>query len=551
MKSGCHAKTIICRAAPFLGDTAVRLLACSLVTLMVSSPAWAIFADHVTSFGPGVEGGAEIAAFDSQSQRLFVTNSDGNTLDVYNLSNVEQVQTLPSIALSGFGDGPNSVAAHNGIVAVAVEADPAQDPGVVVFFDATDGSFLSQVTVGALPDMLTFTPDGSRVLVANEGEPDDDYMVDPEGTVSIIDISSGVASATVTEVSFAAFNVGQPRNNEVPAGLRIFGPGASVAQDLEPEYIAIDDTGTIAYVALQENNGMAIVDILAGNVISLVDFGSKDHSLFGNALDASNRDDAINIRNWPVRGFYQPDAIATLTHNGEVYVLSANEGDARDYDGFSEEFRIGDFNLDPTAFPDAANLLLDENLGRLRTTDQNGDIDNDGDFDELYSYGARSFSVWSGSTGQLLWDSGDEFERRTAQFGLPFFNVDDNRSDDKGPEPEGVDLVTVDGTPVAAIGLERTGGFFLYDMSNPTNPQIINYVPSLPSDEAPEGVLGVEAGSNGEAQPWLIVTHEDSGTIALYRLFSSQAVPTLDYRATLIFVLMLLASAAMVLRRRV
>ena len=498
----------------------------------VCATAAALDIEYVGSFGPGFEGGAEIAAFDPATTRLFVTNSESNTLDRYDLTDPSAPATLASVDLAPYGGGPNSVAVSNGLVAVAVEADPAQDPGVVVFFDA-DGNLIGQVSVGPLPDMVTFTPDGTRLLVANEGEPDDDYNVDPEGSVSIIDLSSGVGSATVQTATFTDFNAGGALAGDLPDDVRIFGPGATVAQDLEPEYISTNETGTTAWVTLQENNAVAVVDIASATVIAIVALGFKDHSLAANPLDASDRDGpgdgpAINIANWPVLGMYQPDALSTMTVGGIPYLFTANEGDARDYDGFSEEDRIDDVDLDPTAFPNAATLQEDANLGRLNMTLANGDESNDGDFDELYVYGARSFSVWNGLTGDLVWDSGSEFENVTAAIGLPFFNDDDGRSDNKGPEPEGIDTGIVDTQRFAFIGLERVDSFFVYDVTNPTAPQLQALVQSPPGDEAPEGVLFIDAVDTPTGLPWLAITHEDSGTIALYQLTGtgiSQATP--------------------------
>jgi len=533
------------------------LAAAALIGASASTAALQI--DYVGSFGPGVEGGAEIAAFDPTTVRLFVTNSDSNSLDRYDLSDPVAPVTLGSLDLSPFGAAPNSVAVADGLVAVAVEAAPAQDPGVIVFFDA-DGVLLGQVTVGALPDMVTFTPDGSRLLVANEGEPNDDYTIDPEGSVSIIDLSGSVAAATVQTAGFADFNAGGPLAGDLPADVRIFGPGATVAQDLEPEYISTDELGTTAWVTLQENNAVAVVDIASATVIGIVALGFKDHTLPTNPLDASDEDGpmaapAINITNWPVLGMYQPDAISTMTIGGVPYLFTANEGDARDYDGYSEEDRIGDVTLDPTAFPDAAILQSNANLGRLNMTLANGDADADNDYDQLYVYGGRSFSVWNGLTGALVWDSGSEFEDVTAALGLPFFNDDDGRSDNKGPEPEGIATGLVDNQRFAFIGLERVDSFFVYDVTDPTAPQLQELVPSPAGEEAPEGVLFIEAADTPTGLPWLAITHEDSGTVALYQLTgngttSARPIPTLDSGglAVLVGLLMLLGFTAVRLR---
>ena len=505
-----------------------------LVSLLALTPASAQI-DSMTLLGrfdTGLgEGAAEIAAYNVRTHRLFVVNAENNSVDVVNLFNPEVPTLIQSIDLSTFGAGVNSVATYGNLVAVAMEADPKQDPGQIAFFD-TNGNALGTVGAGALPDMVTFTPDGNYLLVANEGEPSDDYTVDPEGSVTLINIMDGVAGATATEIHFRDFNAGGSRAAELPADVRIFGPGATVAQDLEPEFITVSEDGSTAWVALQENNALAILDLGTASVTAIAALGFKDHSDPANPLDASNRDDSINIQNWPVYGMYQPDAIASFSMNGVNYVLSANEGDARDYDGFSEEERMADLTFDPTAFPDAANLQLDENLGRLKTTTTLGDTDGDGDYDQLFAYGARSFSIWNGADGSLVFDSADDFEQITAAQVPAIFNSDgsdpdefDDRSDDKGPEPEAVVVGYIAGTPYAFIGLERIGGVMVYDISDPTAPVFQHYEPTAAGDQAPEGMVFINSSESPIGIPLLVISNEDSGTVTIYGVTPQGTTP--------------------------
>ncbi|NER04803.1 MAG: calcium-binding protein, partial [Okeania sp. SIO3C4] len=226
------------------------------------------------------ESAAEIVAHDPNTQRVFVVNGNEATIDVLDISDPTNPNLINQIDVSpAFGAGANSVAVNDdGIVAVAVEANNTQDPGTVVFFNA-DGDPLNQVTVGALPDMLTFTSDGTKVLVANEGEPNDDYSNDPEGSVSIIDISGGVENLTQADVSTADFTAFIGREEELRnKGVRIYGPGSNAAQDLEPEFIAVDGNDTTALVTLQENNAVAVVDIENANIVDVLPLGAKDYS---------------------------------------------------------------------------------------------------------------------------------------------------------------------------------------------------------------------------------------------------------------------------------
>lgn len=482
------------------------------------------------------ESAAEIVAYDPRTRRVFVVNANDQTVDVLDIRRPSAPTKIASIDVTAAADAlgaANSVAVSRGLLAVAVERDPKQREGIVAFYDTRHLGLLATIDVGALPDMLTFTADGRYVLVANEGEPDDDYVVDPEGSISVIDISRGLHRTKVRTADFSKFNA--KRDALIASGVRIFGPNATVAQDLEPEYITIGPKGRRAYVALQEANALAVVDIRKAKVIDILPLGTKDHSASGNALDASNRDDAINIRNWPVVGMYQPDAIASYGYRGRTYIVTANEGDSRDYDGFSEEERVGDLMLDPNDYPDAAALQEDEALGRLQSTTATGDLDGDGLIDQIHAYGARSFSIWN-SRGRQVFDSGADFEHITANLIPDDFNSTndengsfDNRSDDKGPEPEGVVLGRFFGQTLAFIGLERVGGIMVYNVTNPRRPTFETYVNNrdFTVDDAESGDIG-DLGPEGLAYvPWylspnwrplVIVGNEVSGTTTIFQL---------------------------------
>lgn len=474
------------------------------------------------------EGAAEIVSFDEMSGRLFFTNANANTVGVLNIDDPANPTLINTIDLSSYGAGVNSVAAFNGVIAVAVEADPKTDPGKVVFFDA-DGTYLNDVTVGALPDMVTFTPSGAQVLVANEGEPNDDYSIDPEGSVSVINLSSGVANATVTNITFESLN---PQIDDLRAqGIRIFGPGATVAQDLEPEYIALPND-FVAIVSCQENNAFVVIDLFTNTLFTIAPMGYKDHSLMGNGFDASNESATIDISPRPTLGMYMPDAIKTVNIGGVDYLLTANEGDSRDYDTYSEEARVRDVTLDPTVYPNAAELQQDENLGRLLMTTANGDTDGDGDYDQIFSFGGRSFSIVNLNTGAIVFDSGDGFEQHIATYNPLHFNASNdnttlkNRSDDKGPEPEAIEVVERDGQYYALIGMERVGGIFVYNITDPANAYFVNYVNHRNFDvdqTTPEALdLGVEdiiyipAAVSPNGEDLVVTSNEVSGTVTIF-----------------------------------
>lgn len=455
----------------------------------------------------GGEGAAEISAYDPMTKKLFTVNVETNGVSVYDISDLDTPMQLTSIDLSGSG-APNSVAVKNGILAVAMEAEVKQDHGAIELFDTETQNYLNSFTVGALPDMVAFSPDGKYIVSANEGEPNDDYTNDPHGTVSIINVAEG----TVETLDFESFNMDV--HNLCAEGFRVFGPGATLAMDVEPEYVAISEDSKTTWVTLQENNGVAVVNLETKQIEAILPLGFKDYSLPGNEIDPSNEDGKKELRSVPVFGIFQPDAIAHYNLSGADYIITANEGDARDYDGFSEEERIGGLPLDETKFPDAATLQLEENLGRLQSTTTLGDIDGDGDYDELYNYGARSFTIWTGS-GQMVYDSGNDIAMRTLNLTPDVFNGDDARSDDKGAEPEAVEVLKVGEKYILFVGLERNNQVMIYDITNPYAPVFMNIL-SNAGDIGPEGVLAIPAEYSPSGKDVLVVSNEVSGTVTFY-----------------------------------
>lgn len=545
------------------------------------------------------ESAAEIVDFDPATDQVFVVNSNSGLIDVLDISSPITPTLVTSLnvaadiqaAVDSIADGSelgaaNSVSVSGNSVAVAVEADNKQDPGYVAFYQ-TDGTFLSAVQAGALPDMVAYTPDGNTVLVANEGEPNGDYSVDPEGSITLIDVSAGegaITQADVTQISFNDFNTGGGKS--LGDGVRISGKADSVAQDLEPEYIAVSDDGATAWVMMQENNALGVVDVAAAEVVAILGLGYKNHAIPGNELDASNRDGGANIRQWPLRGLFMSDGFDSYTYAGTPYLVTANEGDAREYltdavdeadctnqggfdfdDGdcfhYLDEIRFGDIvdtgatieleNLARFA-PDVDTLAENENLGRIKIVADQGVSGCSDDtlattgqpgpgcvYEALYTYGTRSFSIWNGETGALVFDSGNDFETITAQRLGDGFNASnddnegDNRSDDKGPEPEAIEIASIDGKTFAFIALERVGGIMVYDISNPEAATFVQYITSrefsvdiddladagdfsAAGDLGPESIRFVAAAESPSGEALIIVGNEVSGTTAIFRV---------------------------------
>lgn len=452
--------------------------------------------------------GAEIAAFDPASERLFVTT--GPSIEVLDASDPADLSFLDAIDVTGIGESVQSVAAKAGLVAAAIAGPSEGEPGTVAIYDARTLELIDQAEVGVLPDQLAFTRRGLSLVVANEGEPTD--TDDPAGSISHLRLAR---DGTIREVATFGFEAFDARVAELRAeGVRIF-PGQLPSLDFEPEYVAVAPNGRTAMATLQEANAVALIDLVRNRVVDVIGLGAKNHALPGNGLDPSDEDGGIAIDNWPVFGLSMPDAIAAFEVRGRTYYAIANEGDARD-----EDERVKNLDLDPTAFPNAAALQEDEALGRLEVSTIDGDIDGDGDFDQLFAYGGRSFSILD-ARGKLIFDSGDQLERITAGEVPAQFNSNgspasfDTRSDAKGPEPEGLAIGEVEGKPFLFLGLERTGGVAVYDLSDPFAPQFVQYTTEA-ADVSPEGLLFVDGGDSPTGQPFLVVTNEVSATTTVW-----------------------------------
>jgi len=511
---------------------------------------------------------AEITAFHAASKRIFLVNGAANRIEVLDATNIKsqalsdpltansltsQPLTLPAtatvrnaadqdeIVTLGFA---NSISIQGQLLAVAVENRTRTDAGVALIYDLSQGApVLKQaIRVGAQPDMLQFSSDGKWLLVANEGEPVPDYSADPEGSVSIITLTNGVAATQARTVSFTALN--SERASLAARGVKFAGPANStVAQDLEPEYVAFSPDLKKAWVVLQENNAVAIVDLAGAKLDRVVALGYKDHSLARNSLDISDRD-GINLQTVPgLFGMYQPDTLQSYSWQGGAFYVSANEGDARDWSGFSEQRRAS--ALKRSAALAARQPYSADGLGRLNVTTALG-LNSNGEYDALYAYGARSFSIWD-QNGLQVFDSGNDLERIAAGVHGDKFNSNhvtvaaDNRSDDKGPEPEALALGQINGRTYAFIGTERMSGIYVYDISNPYSPQFVDYAfnrdlnavynindSTTPAtltgnvaqagDLGPESLTFVPATTSPTGKPLLLMANEVSGTMTVFEL---------------------------------
>ncbi|MBU6323907.1 MAG: choice-of-anchor I family protein, partial [Bacteroidetes bacterium] len=486
----------------------------------------------------GTGNSAEISAYDAQSKRMFVSNSLKSKVHILDFSNPSSIKEISQFDVAPHG-GINSVAVYKGIIALAVEDLVKTNDGYVLFID-TAGKLLNKLKVGALPDMICFSPDGSMVLTANEGEPLDDYSVDPEGSVSVISMSTSADKLTQADVNTMRFTAWNGKEASLrAAGIRIFGNNNPTAsQDLEPEYVAVSDDNKTAWVTLQENNAVAIVNLVTKTIDQIVPLGSVDLNNVRNAADVSDQGTNIHLANFPVKANHSPDAITFQRIAGKSYLLTANEGDYREYAALTEEVRVSALKLDSAKFPEQGLLKSGNVLGRLSVSSKQGDLDNDGDIDEIYINGSRGFSIWDAASGAMVYHSGSDFERYTATDAAwkPFFNASHNvgapalknRSDNKGPEPEGVVTAVINDTTYAFVSLERIGGVMVYDISKPAAPVFVTYANNRfidgKGDFGPEGIIFIPADKSPTAKLLLVLSNEISGTLSVFEVGTTYPV---------------------------
>ncbi|OED82749.1 choice-of-anchor I family protein [Vibrio splendidus] len=461
---------------------------------------------------------AEIVSYDSCTDKLYVVNAQAQKVDVLSMDSDSAptsegyIDLQSAAAASGINIGAaNSVSTHQGLVAVAIENADKQQNGVIALYRSDTLELITTYTAGALPDMVSFSKDGRYIASANEGEPNADYSIDPEGSVTLVDLTYGPLQARVTQIDFKAFNQGQPRYAELTDKVRISAPNATVAQDLEPEYLTFADNGKL-YVALQENNALAAIDVASAQVDAILGLGGKPWD--SAKLDASNKDKNIgNLQSYAMlEGLYMPDSITSYSVDGNTYIVTANEGDGREYgikttqemcdekgfewDGddyqgtenyttekdfciaYVDEVRGKKLDVDAN-HPLAGTLKDNKQLARLKVIKPQGTLAAD---QKVQAFGSRSFSIWDES-GELVFDSGDDFARIVLEQDPANFNSTndnnqsgDDRSDDKGVEPEAIEVAEINGKHYAFVGLERQGGIMVYDVTQPKNASFISYL---------------------------------------------------------------------------
>lgn len=504
----------------------ILLSAFALSTQAQSLPMQKVHTKYTNIFD---NGGVDLVTYDKFNNYVYFLNNSFPRIEVYDYTDLSKPAFKHYITTST--SNISGIDVYLKTVAV-VGYDNPQSSGKLEFYDEK-GAPLGQYPTGSTPKNVTFSPNGTWVLIANEGKPSDDYTFDPIGSVNVLAINNGIPNTPPSAVAFIDFT--KLDTTAYDPMIQVYGNNGSQlpSQDLEPENVAIDPTSTKAFVTLQENNAVAIIDILNSKLDTVIGLGYKDHSTIG--LDASDTKSTIDINTYNrLYGLYRPDGIASFSSGGTTYFITANEGVYRDYTAYSELVTISDFILDFNQFPNMATLYQDTALGHLKLTNTLGNYNNDFYQDSLFCYGGRSISIWT-EGGQMVWDSGDEFEQLIAQMFSNEFNssANDNssrksRSPFMGPEPECITIGEVDGVTYAFIGLKQMGGFMIYDLTDPTDPQFVSYELnrdfSVAANDANAGDLGI---SDIEFVPALVsptgfailfVANEVSGTLTTYEM---------------------------------
>ena len=507
------------------------------------------------SSGDG-EGSSEIATFHAASKRIFATNGVKNTIDIFDISDVANPKKVGTVALAPYGNDVTSVAAGKDVVVAVVNVSdkfsatgvPTTTNGKLVVFD-TNGKVLSSPDVlGVLPDSVTFAPNGTTALVAIEAQPvcakddpataakeDTDYSKasDPVGGVTVVDLSNP-AAPVLRFAGFDQFTVSEMRAK----GIAVSSVVNNVSKDFEPEFVTAVDNN-YAYVTIQEANAIGKLNIEDATFESITRaFESKVSRV---ARDTSDRDTGAGPRTYAnVVGASQPDAIAGFKVGSGQYFVTANEGDAREYTCLNDDLRASALKVDTRRFPDWKTLSGSAALGRAKVNPTIGDKDGDGDIDTIHLRGSNSMTMYR--NGIVIWDSATLLDQiQTVAFGVANINgshslssdkstmnyVGQDRSDDKGTEPEGVAVGMVGDRRIAILGLERMSALAIFDITVPANPVFQEWLQMLPTKAtpakdvkyfSPEGIVFVPANKSPSGKALIITSYELSGSLSIHQI---------------------------------
>ena len=507
---------------------------------------------------PGEDGlVAEISASVSIGKRLYTITSGGSSLvslsDWTDPSNPRLMQQLDLI-----GFFTTSVATFDNLIAIAATPANYDASGIptpesqIRFYSINAAGTLKELAVvntGFLTDSIRFSDDGRQLFVANEGQPNADYSVDPIGSVSIIKIKGKGRDLRFSEAEVTFPELNSNGVEMLGDGIRFSGKTGvtlSFGQDAEPEYLAATDD--YLFVTLQENNAVARINLDTNTVEAYIGLGWVDYSKV--SVDLDDRDGGFNpIPGQGVIGLRMADGIAAWEQGDDVYFITANEGDAREYIGYLDERR--DSSLGYADVPSRLKLIVNGNDPNEALVLSDNLTDNDPSNDFTFesgsrtgtpvSFGSRSLSLFDGITGELLWDSwmtddigGNSYNtslQNIAQFAGIY---DDGRSDDKGVEPESVAVLKYGGRRYVVGALERTtagdktgttpdpvtqGGLLvIYDVTDVNNVDFVTY---QQVSRYPEGLEVIKASQSPTSRVLLGVSAESDSNSVEYLDFGS------------------------------
>ncbi len=471
-------------------------------------------------------GVAEIVSYNPDNGKAYVVNGQAGVLNVVTVNADGSLTTERSIEVQNLIDGftygdMTSVAVDpvNDHVVIALQAADYMAAGRIAVLDY-DGNLLNSYKTGVQPDMVTVSSDGKWILTADEGEPREGYgagTTDPAGSVTLVNTQTDEAKV----IGFDGFDSAELAGQGILFN-KVDGQILSAQQDLEPEYIALSGDNSRAYISLQEANAIATLDIASGEFTSIKSLGFQDLSAEANSADLVEDGGYAPASYENAAGVRMPDGISTFEVNGTTYLATANEGDAREWGDFTNEAKA---TLTDSEGNEAEKVrVLDPQVTAGLTEGTN------------YLFGSRSFSIFNADTMDLVYDSGNDFERLTADDLSWWFNCSnddleiDSRSAKKGPEPETVTVKQLGDRWYAFVGLERIGGIMVYDVTDPSGASYVNYINTrdfsseIAGDVAPEGLAFIPAEDSPSGSPILLAACEVSGTLAAYTL-SGSAVP--------------------------
>jgi hypothetical protein len=495
--------------------------------------------------GASLPTGGEIV--DYANGKVLTTNSGNGThkVEIFTVSSTGAFTgSTDSVDLSSVFDGASNISSVSSVladprgfgVATVIPTSTAEGAvGRIAIFNIDTREIIKKLDVGYHPDSVTITPDGTKLVVINEGEfvsTSAETTFARPGSISVVDISSvntvaqvgNLTQSNVITYDFSTANLkdGITINDLRNPRLDTLTTKTPNFADIEPEYATA--TNFQVFVTLQENNGIAVFDFATSKYSAIYELGTIE-----NLIDASDKDGAGGTTkiaiNDLVQGLPMPDAIARFTRSGVGYLLTANEGDARPDDG--DILMGGNATLAPTLAPEVAAIATNTGIGRLQLLRYEGDTNNDGLIDTPIMMGTRSFSIWNSSNGTLVYDSDNTLEMFAAANDPATFNTNsgnlsrtDTRSDEKGPEPEAIAYASLGGRDYAFVGCERQNGIYAFDITDLTKVKVVGYFNTISNNQtkdsgryiSPESIKFIHAATNPSGKNLLVVGYEGTGS---------------------------------------